>query len=322
MAAIVMDMVGTRIKFGIINEGGNIISISKLEAAPNESIEKILDQINTCIAALLSEKKISGKQLKAIGISVPSIVDTNTNRVLSRYVKYTDANEFDFNSWAKKEWGLPIAVENDARAALIGEWKYGAGKGYNDIALLTLGTGVGSAVLSDGKLYKGTHFLAGSMSGHISINYDGDPCNCGFFGCLETEASTWALPRIASIHPLFNKSSLSRIKKPEFIHLFEADDKGDELAGILLKQCLKAWGTTVVNIIHAHDPGLIIIAGGIMKRQSQIIPFLQHMADEYACLPAGTIKIVAAQQVMYAGLLGMEYLAHSLINNQPGTIKL
>lgn len=312
MAVIAMDMGGTRIKFGIIEEGGNIISISKLEAAPNESIEKNLNQINNCIAALLSEKNIQREQLKAIGISVPSIVDDN-NRVLSRYVKYTDANEFDFNSWAKKEWGLPVAVENDARAALIGEWKYGAGKGYNDIALLTLGTGVGSAVLSEGKLYKGKHFLAGSMIGHICINYNGDPCNCGFFGCLETVASTWALPGIAAKHPLFYKSSLSKIEKPEFIHLFEEADNGDELADILLKQCLKAWGTCVVNIIHSHDPELIIIGGGIMKQQSRILPFLQQMADEYAWLPAGTIKIVAAQQVVYAGLLGMEYLAHSLI---------
>ncbi|MEO6453423.1 MAG: ROK family protein [Ginsengibacter sp.] len=312
MAVIAIDMGGTRIKFGIIGDGGNIISLSTLEATPNESIEKNLSSISQNITTLLSEKNISRSQLKAIGISVPGIVNDN-NRVVSRYVKYTDANDFDFNVWAKNEWGLPIAVENDARAALIGEWKYGAGKGYNDIAQLTLGTGVGSAVLSEGRLYKGRHFLAGSLTGHISINYDGDPCNCGFFGCLETEASTWALPGIAARHVLFNKSSLSKIEKPEFIHLFEEADKGDELANILLQRCLKAWGTCVVNIVHSHDPELIIIGGGIMKQQSKILPFLQQMTDEYAWLPAGTIKIVAAQQIVYAGLLGMEYLAHSLI---------
>ncbi|MEO6221410.1 MAG: ROK family protein [Ginsengibacter sp.] len=312
MAVIAIDMGGTRIKFGIIGEGGNIISIAKLEATPDESIETNLRQISNRITALLSEKNISREQLKAIGISVPSIVDEN-NRVLSRYVKYTDANEFDFNLWAKNEWSLPIAVENDARAALIGEWKYGAGKGYNNIALLTLGTGVGSAVLSEGKLYKGKHFLAGSMSGHMSINYNGVPCNCGFLGCLETEASTWALPDIAARHSLFNESSLSKIEKPEFIHLFEEADKGDELANVLFQQCLKAWGTCVVNIVHAHDPELIIVGGGVMKQQSKILPFLQQMTDEYAWLPAGTIKIVAAQQIVYAGLLGMEYLAHSVI---------
>jgi glucokinase len=312
MAVIAMDMGGTKIKFGIVDNDGKIIATSKLEATPNESIEKNLAQINERIAQLLSEKNISQDQLNAIGISVPSIVDNN-NRVLSRYVKYTDANEFGFNEWATKEWKLPIVLENDARAALVGEWKYGAGKGYNDIALLTLGTGVGSAILAEGKLYKGKHFLGGSMFGHISINYDGDPCNCGFFGCLETEASTWALAGIAAKHGLYNQSSLSTIEKLEFIHLFEEADKGDELANILLHQCLKAWGTAAVNIVHAHDPEVIIVSGGIMQRQSKILPFIQNMVDKYAWLPANTIKIIAAQQIEYAALLGMEYLANSLI---------
>lgn len=311
MAVIAMDMGGTKIKFGIVDNEGKIIANSKLEATPDESIEKNLAQLNKCITVLLSEKNISQGQLQAIGISVPSIVDNN-NRVLSRYVKYTDANEFDFNAWAKREWNLPIVVENDARAALVGEWKYGAGKGYNDIALLTLGTGVGSAILTEGKLYKGKHFLGGSMFGHISVNYDGDPCNCGFFGCLETEASTWALPGIAAKHALYHQSNLSKIEKLEFIHLFEEADKGDELANILLLQCLMAWGTAAVNIVHAHDPEVIIISGGIMKRQSQILPFIQQMVDKYAWLPEGTIKIIAAQQIEYAAILGMEYLANSL----------
>lgn len=312
MAVIAIDMGGTRIKFGIVDSEGKIIVHSKLEATPNESIEKNLAQINKCVATLLLEKSISEDQLHAVGISVPGIVDNN-NHVLSRYVKYTDANDFDFNAWAKREWNLPIVVENDARAALVGEWKYGAGKGYNDIALLTLGTGVGSAILAEGKLYKGKHFLGGSMFGHISINYDGDPCNCGFFGCLETEASTWALPGIAAKHTLYNTSTLSKIEKLEFIHLFEEADQGDELANILLHQCLKAWGTAAVNIVHAHDPEVIIISGGIMKRQSQILPFIQQMVDKHAWLPAGMIKIIAAQQIEYAALLGMEYLANSLI---------
>jgi glucokinase len=107
---------------------------------------------------------------------------------------------------------------------------------------------------------------------------------------------------------------LSKIDKPEFIHLFEEADKGDKVATMLLQQCLKAWGTCAVNTVHAHDPEIIIISGGIMKRGADILPFIQNMVNNYAWLPAGTIKIVPAQQIEYAGLLGMEYLAHSLIN--------
>ena len=312
MAVLAIDFGGTSIKFGVIDEGGKIMAFSNLVASPTDTIEKNLATINQLLSSLLSLNNISREQISAIGIAVPSIVGKN-NRVLSRYVKYTDASDFDFNSWAKKEWGVPIIVENDARAALVGEWQYGAGKGYSDIALLTLGTGVGSAVISEGKLFKGKHYLGGSLTGHISINIHGSECNCGFFGCLETEASTWALPAIASKHPLYKLSSLSTIPNLAFIHLFEAAAKGDELANLLILQSLKAWGVCAVNIVHAHDPEIIIISGGIMKKHEQILPFLQKMVDEYAWLPPGTIIIKAAQQIEYAGLLGMEFLANSNI---------
>jgi glucokinase len=312
MAVVAIDFGGTSIKFGVIGEGGEILAFSNLVASPTDTIQKNLEAINELLLTLLSNHAIPKGQLRAIGIAVPSIVGNN-NQVLSRYVKYTDAGDFDFNSWAMSEWGLPITVENDARAALVGEWKYGAGKGYSDIALLTLGTGVGSAVISEGKLFKGKHFLGGSLTGHMSINMHGTACNCGFFGCLESEASTWALPGIASRHPLFKESSLSTIENLAFIHLFEAAANGDELANLLLLHCLKAWGVCAVNLVHAHDPEIIIISGGIMKRQEQILPFLQKMVDEYAWLPPGTIIIKAAQQVEYAGLLGMEFLANSSV---------
>jgi glucokinase len=312
MSVLAIDFGGTSIKFGVIDVGGKIMAFSNLVASPADTIEKNLATINQLLSSLLSKNNINREQISAIGIAVPSIVGKN-NRVLSRYVKYTDASDFDFNSWAKNEWGVPIIVENDARAALVGEWQYGAGKGYSDIALLTLGTGVGSAVISEGKLVKGKHYLGGSLTGHISINIHGSDCNCGFFGCLETEASTWALPGIASKHPLYKGSSLSTVKNLAFIHLFEEAAKGDELANLLILQCLKAWGVCAVNIVHAHDPEIIIISGGIMKKHEQILPFLQKMVDDYAWLPPGTIIIKAAQQIEYAGLLGMEFLANSNI---------
>ena len=312
MAVFAIDFGGTSIKFGVIDEGGKIMAFSNLVASPADTIEKNLTTINQLLSSLLLKNNINRDQISAIGIAVPSIVGKN-NRVLSRYVKYTDASDFDFNTWANNEWGVPIIVENDARAALVGEWKYGAGKGYSDIALLTLGTGVGSAVISEGKLFKGKHYLGGSLTGHISINIHGSECNCGFFGCLETEASTWALPGIAAKHPLFKNSSLSAVENLAFLHLFEEAAKGDELANLLINHCLKAWGVCAVNIVHAHDPEIIIISGGVMKRQEQILPFLQKMVDDYAWLPPGTIIIKAAQQIEYAGLLGMEFLANSNI---------
>lgn len=311
MAILAIDYGGTRIKFGLLEKEGNIIAVDLVKADPDDTIEKNLDTIHrqalASFAHLLPTHPLTG-----IGIALPSIVDTKTNRVVSRYVKYTSAAGFDFNDWAKRTWGLPLAMENDARAALIGEWQYGAGKGFDDIVLLTLGTGVGSAVLSGGQLFKGRHLLAGSLTGHTSINVHGAWCNCGFYGCLEKEASTWALPDMIKSHAHLGESSLSAIERPEYLHLFEAAEKGDVLATALLEKSLKAWATGVVNLVHAYDPELIIIGGGIMRQHHRILPFIRKTVDQYAWLPPGTARIVAAQQIDYAGLLGMEYLTHSL----------
>jgi glucokinase len=120
------------------------------------------------------------------------------------------------------------------------------------------------------------------------------------------------LPAKARKHSLFAQSSLSEIKPIQFIHLFEEAEKGDSLAHLLLEECLKAWGVCAVNIIHSYDPEIIIIAGAIMKRQNQILPYIQSMADKHAWLPPGTVKIVVAKQTEYASLLGMEYLVSQL----------
>jgi len=306
MKVVAIDLGGTTIKLGIVSDG-IVTAQTKLEAENARTIEENLQR--TCIAVheLLREKNMSSNELSGIGISFPGIVDAKRNRVIS-HVKYKGASQFDFNKWANDEWQLSVAVENDARAALLGEWQYGAGKGCDNIVMLTLGTGVGSAVILQGNLLRGSHFLAGSLAGHTSINLHGAPCSCGYFGCVETEASTWVLPAKVAGHEDFKQSSLSKIPGLQFDKLFEEADKDDELAKQIVKECLTAWGVCAVNMVHAHDPEMIIIAGSIMKQAAIIIPFIQNMVDQYAWLPAGTVKITSAEQVEFASLLGMQYL--------------
>lgn len=313
MVTIAADLGGTRIKLGIIKDS-EILATAKLESRASESIEDNLSSISLAAKTLLLQLDISLGELKGIGLSFPGIVDSMHSRVLSQYEKYKNAYGFDFKAWALQEWGLPIAMENDARAALLGEWIKGAGKGLENIVLLTLGTGVGSAVLLEGRLLKGAHFLAGNLGGHMSVNLNGGPCNCGFFGCLETEASTWSLPDKARNHTGFGESSLSQVECIDYSTLFQEAENGDMLSLHLVESSLKAWGVGVVNMVHAYDPERIIIGGGIMQRKAVILPYLQDMIDQYAWAPAaGSVKIVSAAQVEYAGLLGMDYLV-SLLN--------
>src|SRR5699024_3396254 len=110
--------------------------------------------------------------LGGIGISFPGIVDHINKKIISRYVKYRDAHKVDLRRWLEKnDWNdVPLVLENDARSALIGEWQYGAGKGWNNTLMVTLGTGMGSAVLINGELFRGANFLGGSLGGHMTID--------------------------------------------------------------------------------------------------------------------------------------------------------
>ena len=307
MYSIAADLGGTRIKLGVL-QGGRLVATAKLVALPDEPIGVNLDRVSEALRRLLHEQDLAAQPLAGLGLSFPGIVDGPGARVLSRFVKYPGAHAFDFRGWARQAWQLPLALENDARAALLGEWQHGAGRHRRNLVLLTLGTGVGSAVLLEGRLLRGTHHLAGNLGGHSSINLHGRPCPCGFVGCLETEASTWALPALAAAHPRLAASRLAAVPQLEFMHLFAEAAAGDALAQELVQHCLHAWGVAAVNMVHAYDPELLLVGGGIMQQQALVLPALQAHLDRYAWTGPGAVRVAAAEQVEYAALLGLDYL--------------
>src|SRR5690606_10461604 len=203
--AIGIDMGGTSIKLGLVHDG-TLVEATKVPAAAEVTLSARLDDIALRVRQLADKH---GVVLNGIGLAFPGIVDAPNKRILSRYVKYPDADTVDLPLWAAREFGLPIAVENDARAHLVGEWQYGAGRGCDDLVLVTLGTGVGSAAMMDGNLIRGRHHIAGNLGGHMTVNLFGSVCNCGNIGCVESEASTWSLQRSLSRAPEFHGSALS-----------------------------------------------------------------------------------------------------------------
>lgn len=247
-------------------------------------------------------------------MAFPSIVDNENGKILSDYVKYKDTNDLNLHHWAMTKYNAPMVLENDSRAALIGEWQYGAGQGNKNIVLLTIGTGVGSAVLLDGKILRGKHYLAGNLGGHVTINYKGKTCNCGNIGCLESVASTWALPEIVKKHPDYKNSDLSKENHIDFEALFRLSTEGDSLASKIRDECLNAWSFGVINLIHSFDPELVIVGGGVMKSKEIILPYFQEKVDRHTWLAPGTIEIKPAKYEKHAALLGMDYLIRSKRN--------
>jgi glucokinase len=243
-----------------------------------------------------------------IGIAFPGIVDSARCKVLSKYVKYPDAQDVDFVKWAKDRWNIPVALENDAKAALIGEWQYGNGKGCRDLVLVTLGTGVGSGVMIEGKLLSGRNFVAGNLGGHMTINVHGKECNCGNIGCLETESSTWTLREDVVNSSGFPNSSLSKEKEIDFKTLFTHATNGDKLAYDVREKCLKAWSLGVISLIHAFDPERIIVGGGVMMSGDLVLTKICEMIVKHSWVKNNPPQVVAAAHPDFAGILGMYYL--------------
>ncbi len=296
-----IDFGGTRIKIGLVFEN-EIVATRNIEAASEVTFEERLNDISVEIMDLVRDTnfKISG-----IGFAFPGIVNFSTSAILSKYVKYPGAERIDLNSWSKANFNVPLVIENDARAALVGEWKHGAGIGSSNLVLVTLGTGVGTGVLVNGAPLRGKNFLAGNLGGHTTINFEGNICNCGNVGCVESESSTWALTEIARNSPDFSGSKLSQADVIDFRNLFLLAEVGDALAIELKNRCLKVWALCVINLIHAYDPEKVIFGGGIMKSSHIILPYINKMIDKHAWINSADVELVEAFQLENAGILGV-----------------
>lgn len=305
--AIALDLGGTRIKIGIVEEGA-LIADTIIDAFSGAGLLSRLPAIEAEVSALLSKSNLHSTDISGVGISIPGIVDSKRMKLLSVNEKYADAVGFDFAQWSKKVWGLPAVLENDARCAMIGEWQYGAGKGCDNLVMVTLGTGIGGAAVMEGKVVRGRHFQAGILPGHFTVNYRGAECNCGNIGCVEAEASSWRLPDLAARNPLFESSPLSKLQTIDYKEVFELAEKGDALSKGLVRHSIEVWSACVINLIHAYDPEVVVIGGGIMRNAERILPEIASGVAKHAWTPWGKVNIVPAEQTDFAALFGAGYL--------------
>jgi glucokinase len=298
MRNIVIDMGGTRIKLALFIDG-QLTGQNIIPAYSQKNIIQILDDVEKEALKLMREKTVSS--VDNVAISISGIVDTKEKKILSINEKYKSAVGFDFAGWAREKFQANICMENDARAALVGEWQAGAGKGLDNLVMITLGTGIGGAALMEGHLIHGKHYQAGCLGGHFTIDFQGDDCNCGNKGCAESIGSSWALPRLAE------KMGFS-CDKVDYKVLFDAMKEGNVAATNVVNVCIDAWSACAVNLIHAYDPEMVIIGGGVMKNADIILPKIREWVKRYSWTPWGEIKVEKALLGDAAALYGMEVL--------------
>ena len=249
-------------------------------------------------------------------MAFPALVDSAARRIISTIDKYPDARDLNLARWVRDTFRCPLALDNDANAALAGEWQFGAGRGCRSLVLVTIGTGVGTSAIINGEPLRGEHGQAGCLGGHLVVNTGGRRCVCGNEGCVEAEASTWALPAIAREHAGFAGSALSREPHLTYETLFRVAAAGDPVAAELRDRGARVWAAAIVSLIHAYDPEIVILTGGVMKGGQFLLPFIQQHVNSHAWTGWGNPRIVAGQLGDDAALLGMDYLLRRQLGNE------
>jgi glucokinase len=283
------------------------LSESKLRAATvnNEGViserreaELQADGLVAQVAQLVSELRKNTNGIEAVGVAIPGLVNRQTDQVVASRDLPGIVRE-DLHAELMEATGLRVELENDANAAAYGEFKVGAGRGGRDLFYITIGDGIGGAIILDGKLWTGVSGLAGEV-GHITIDTEGAECECGNTGCLETVASAPNIVRRANDR--LNRDATSSLSKLAMNKDFTADDlareakEGDDFSLMMIERTGKYIGTGVASIINLLNIERIVLGGGVMQAGDLILnPIIQEAKRRafQPCFEATQILVAA-----------------------------
>jgi glucokinase len=314
MNILACDLGGTQMKIGVVR-AGRVLAQTIEPAHSNAGLAPRLPALKSAWLHLLAGLKLTPRDCSGISVAFPSLVDAASGRVLAEFGKYADAMQLDLRAWARQEFDLPLGLENDARMALVGEWKFGAGRGCDNLVMITLGTGIGTAAVIQGQLLRGRHGQAGVLGGHLTVRYGGRACNCGNIGCAEAEASTAFLSEISAGLPEWNSSSLRDVRPLNYAAVFQQAARGDRCALKLRDHSLGVWSALAVNLIHAYDPEIVVLGGGIMASADVILPAVGQYAEKHAHTPWGKVRFAGGELGGAAALVAGEWLLEEQILN-------
>lgn len=311
-----IDLGGTTMTAGLVDENydivGKITWATRLPR-PAADLEKALADLCRAVAR---ENKVAFSDIAYVGIGTPGSVNFNTG-----FVGFN--TNFGYHDWnlgpdMEKLLGCKVYVENDANAAAYGEYIAGGAKGYKNAVIITLGTGIGSGIILNGKILRGFNFAAGEMGHHVIVK-DGIQCTCGRRGCWERYASASALTRETKTAMEQHHDSLMWEIVPDIDHVnaktsFDAAEKGDELAKQVLASWMEYVGCGIANVINTFQPEVICIGGGVSNQGEVLLaPVRAYAEKETQGITSGNFpKICACTLRNDAGVIGAATLAGSI----------
>jgi glucokinase len=314
--AIGADLGVTHLRAALVRRDGAILEVVRERAAPYDETEQRIDQLCALLRALLQKATTAGRVLAGVGVGMAGqinlrgeVIGGNAPREfyatrgsptgilpVARQIEERLVNE------------IPVHVTNDAKAATLGEHRYGAGRGCQQMIGLTVGTGVGGGLILNGKLYHGAAGLAGHL-GLMPIDLHGPPCPSGVPGCLEHYASGTGIARMARQALRAGRTSHLRevtddVETVTSEQVFAALDAGDALAREVIEAAAYALGIGIVGLLHVFNPEKVVIGGGVVAQGARFLAPVRRAVAQHSMMNFDATPIVRATLGDQAGVVG------------------
>jgi len=263
-----------------------------------------LPAIEEAITGLIGDEE----HIEGLAMAFPGIVNTDTRRILSTPGKFSDSPNIDLTDWVLRRYQCKFTIENDANAALFGECRIGCAKDVEDAVLFILGTGIGTAAMMGGRIVHGVHYQAGILGGHIKFGHGDELCVCGSEGCLEAMVGSWSLMERVKRYPEYKRSALFNLPYIDYELLFDFCSAGDALSKRILDETIDAWARGISALVHAYDPQVIVLSGGVIKGASHFVIALEERVRAYSWTAWGNPEFRMPPEPGYSVLNGLNAL--------------
>lgn len=297
-----IDIGGTTVKCGLFRIDGEVLDKWEIPTRTENNGANILPDVAETIRKKIREKQLNKEQIAGVGVGIPGPVNEEGELP---YAVNLHWGYVHLTKELQEMTGLPVKAANDANVAALGEmWKGGAA-GYQNVILVTLGTGVGGGIIVNGKIISGSHGAGGEI-GHVHVE-DGieDACNCGNKGCLEQVASATGIVRLArEALEASDQPSLLREGKVTAKAVFDALKEGDALAKEIVERFGKYLGTALSIFAGVVDPQVYVIGGGVSKAGPILLEYIQKYYKEYAFPACKDAAFALAKLGNDAGIYG------------------
>jgi len=297
------DVGGTNTRMAVVNENGDILALLKKTTHCKEGRDEMIKFIVSFAGETIEKSKLPKEAICGMGIGFPGPLNAETGTIF---------NPPNLNGWddvplrdiLEKKLEVPVAIENDANAAALGEWWKGAGSGTDSLFCITLGTGVGGGIIIDGKIWHGATSIAGEI-GHTTVIRDGIKCTCGNIGCLEAYACSGGILKRVNDALLKERDNNSLQPLTDLKQVDHMVMQGNEIVLNVIKETGVILGIATANIANLLNPEMIVLFGGVTNLGEHLVVPLKEEVNRRAFKKATeSLRIELSQLGDNSGILG------------------